>query len=144
MAVGGDYLAYVMDLLSVHGEVNSKRFFGGVGLVACGRQFAMVMKDTLYFCVSARTRPHFEEHDIEPFSYFTKRGRVQVRRYYEVPVASAGRLRATEALDGQGDRRCIALMVRPAAQQMGGAYQAMVGTRRPGPTASDRMQTNER
>lgn len=87
MTVGGSYLTYVTDLLSEHGEVHSKRFFGGVGLVARGRQFAMVMKDTLYFCASARTRPRFEEHGMEPFSYLTKRGRVQVRRYYEVPVA---------------------------------------------------------
>lgn len=87
MAVGDDYLAYVVDQLSAHREIRSKRFFGGIGLVAQGLQFAMIMKDTLYFCVGAEARPRYEAQGMEPFSYATRKGRVQVKRYYEVPVA---------------------------------------------------------
>lgn len=86
MSSESPYLDYVLELLAPHGPVRSKRFFGGTGLVANGHQFGMVMKDSLYFCVSAGNRRHFEAHGMGPFSYATRKGRVEVKRYYEVPA----------------------------------------------------------
>lgn len=45
----------------------------------------MIMGNTLYFCVNDRTRPRYEQAGMSPFAYNTRKGRVQVRRYYAVP-----------------------------------------------------------
>jgi DNA transformation protein len=43
------------------------------------------MNGRLYFVVDDRTRPGYEQAGSKPFSYATKRARVDVRRYFEVP-----------------------------------------------------------
>ena len=45
----------------------------------------MIMENTLYFCVNDNSRKKYEVLDSEPFSYVTKKGRVNVRKYYSVP-----------------------------------------------------------
>ena len=43
------------------------------------------MGNTLYFCVNDKTRPKYEALGMEPFSYNTKKGKVNVKKYYSVP-----------------------------------------------------------
>jgi DNA transformation protein len=83
--VHDEFGEYVLDLLSPLGDIELRRFFGGKALVADATQFAMIMGSTLYFVVDDTTRPDYEEAGSEPFSYATMKGRVKVRRYYEVP-----------------------------------------------------------
>lgn len=81
-----EYRDYVLDLLAPLGEIESARFFGGVGFKRSGIQFAMLMRDTLYFVVDDSTRPKYVAAGSKPFSYEKKGGVQQVKRYYEVPA----------------------------------------------------------
>lgn len=85
MSASAEYTEYVLELLEPLGRVRTARFFGGVGLSVGTAQFAMIMGNTLYFVVDDGTRPKYEKAGMAPFSYLTKKGRVQVRRYYELP-----------------------------------------------------------
>jgi len=85
MAASAEYTAYVLELLSPVGPVAVSRFFGGVGLSRASVQFAMIMDNSLYFVVDDATRARYEAAGMQPFAYETKKGRVQVRRYFELP-----------------------------------------------------------
>jgi DNA transformation protein len=80
-----EYTDYILELLEPLGSVRSSRFFGGVGLAYDAVQFAMIMENTLYFVVDDDTRQPYEVAGMQPFSYLTKKGRIQVRRYVELP-----------------------------------------------------------
>lgn len=85
MSAGGQFLDYVVEQLAPM-RVKSGRFFGGTGLSTDGVQFAMLMAGALYFVVDETTRPRYEHMGSRCFSYSTKKGRVDVRKYYEVPA----------------------------------------------------------
>ena len=80
-----EYTEYVLELLKPIGPVQTGRFFGGVGISSGTIQFAMIMGNSLYFVVDESTRKKYELVGMEPFSYATKKGRVQVRKYFELP-----------------------------------------------------------
>ena len=50
-----------------------------------GKQFAMIMGNTLYLRVNDATRPEFIAKGSKPFSYPTKARRVEVRTYFAAP-----------------------------------------------------------
>ena len=85
---------YVVDLLAPMGDVELRRFFGGWGLVYDSLQFGVVLGGTLYFCVDDGSRQKYIDAGSEPFEYDTKKRRVTVKRFYEVPA---------ELLEGSGD-----------------------------------------
>lgn len=80
-----EYTEYVLELLEPVGPVKASRFFGGIGLSRASVQFGFIMDATTYFVVDDSTRPRYEAAGMKSFSYDTKKGRVQVRRYFEVP-----------------------------------------------------------
>ncbi len=43
------------------------------------------MGNTLYFCVNEQTRPKYEAKGMEPFSYSTNKGIVNVKKYFSAP-----------------------------------------------------------
>lgn len=45
----------------------------------------MMIGNNLYFVVDDTTRNKYLQAGMQAFSYLTKKGRVQVRRYYELP-----------------------------------------------------------
>jgi len=45
----------------------------------------MIMGNSLYFVVNDNTRQKYEKAGMTAFSYATKKGRVQVRKYFELP-----------------------------------------------------------
>ena len=85
MSASDEYTDYVLELLAPVGPVRVSRFFGGVGLSVGSVQFAMIMDNSLYFVVDDTTRARYEAAAMQSFSYATKKGRVQVRRYFELP-----------------------------------------------------------
>jgi DNA transformation protein and related proteins len=85
MAPSAQYKEYVLEQLQPIGPVRASRFFGGVGLYREGAQFAMMIGNCLYFVVDDSTRPHYEQAGMQAFSYLTKNGRIQVRRYFQLP-----------------------------------------------------------
>lgn len=86
MTASAEYAQHVLDLLAPLGGVCAQRFFGGVGLASGAVQFAMIMGNRLYFVVDERSRAKYEAAGMEPFSYATRKRRVRVRRYFEVPA----------------------------------------------------------
>jgi DNA transformation protein and related proteins len=80
-----EYREYVLEQLESIGPLQIGRFFGGVGISKGYGQFAMIMGNNLYFVVDDGTRQKYAQAGMQPFSYMTKKGRVQVRRYFELP-----------------------------------------------------------
>jgi len=80
------YVEYLLEQLASLRGVSSKSFFGGVGLVVGDTQFAMVMGSVLYFVVDDSTRSSYERMGGDCFSYTTKKGRIDVRKYFSVPA----------------------------------------------------------
>jgi DNA transformation protein and related proteins len=85
MAPSAQYKEYVLEQLQSIGPVRASRFFGGVGLYREGVQFAMVIGNCVYFVVDDATRQRYEQVGMQAFSYLTKNGRIQVRRYFQLP-----------------------------------------------------------
>ena len=85
MTTSTQFADYVLELLESVGSVRTSRFFGGVGISRGDVQFAMIMGSSLYLVVDDSTRPKYENAGMAPFSYTTKKGRIQVRRYFELP-----------------------------------------------------------
>lgn len=81
-----EFAAYVMEQLAPVGEVTGRRFFGGVGLKSASALFAMIMDGTLYFAVDDASRPQYERRGSRCFSFDSKKGRVDVKRFFEVPA----------------------------------------------------------
>ena len=85
MTASVEYTEYVLEHLAPVRPINTSRFFGGVGISSGAIQFAMIMGNSLYFVVDESTRKKYEQMGMQPFSYMTKKGRVQVRKYFELP-----------------------------------------------------------
>jgi DNA transformation protein and related proteins len=64
-------------------DVRARSMFGGVGVYAGERFFALMDDDTLYFKVDDATRGRFEARGMGPFRPAGQGG--EVMQYYEVP-----------------------------------------------------------
>jgi len=58
--------------------------FGGVGIYASDRFFALIADDTLYLKVDESNRPDFEARGMGPFRPYGEHR--EVMQYYEVPA----------------------------------------------------------
>lgn len=85
MSANSEFINFVRELLVPLGEIKDGSFFGGFAFKQNDKQFAMIMGNTLYFCVDKNTRPKYETLGMTPFSYSTKKGRVNVKKYYSAP-----------------------------------------------------------
>jgi len=85
MSASAEFVSHVRELLAPLGPLSDGKFFGGHAMKYQGRQFAMVMGNTLYFVVDDQTRPAYEQRGSTPFSYSTKQRVVKVRKYFSAP-----------------------------------------------------------
>jgi len=85
MSASPEFIEYVRELFSPLCNLEEGKFFGGFAFKSGSKQFAIIMGNTLYFCVNDKTRPKYEALGMEPFSYSTKKGRVNVKKYYSAP-----------------------------------------------------------
>ena len=85
MAASPQFKAFLAELLEPLGPVTCKRLFGGEGLSLGGVTFAFIMGETVCLRVDDASRVAFEEAGMEPFSYSTKKRRVQVRSFFAAP-----------------------------------------------------------
>jgi DNA transformation protein len=83
--ISSDYVEYVKEQLSGLRQLSAKRLFGGLSISADGALFGMIMDNALYFAVDDTTRAQYEAMGSRCFSYQTRKGRVDVKRFYEVP-----------------------------------------------------------
>ena len=87
MSASKEFVNHVRELLGPLGELSDGSFFGGHALKHGGRQFAMIMGNTLYLRVDDQTRPAYVAKGSKPFSYLTRVRRVEVRTYFAAPEA---------------------------------------------------------
>jgi len=85
MSASPEFIEYVKEQLSPLGLLTEGKFFGGFAFKSGTKQFAMIMGNTLYFCVNDKTRPKYEALEMVPFSYSTKKRKVNVKKYYSAP-----------------------------------------------------------
>ncbi len=83
--VSSSFRTFVIDQLSrVIPRVRARSMFGGVGIYASDRFFALIADDTLYLKVDESNRPDFEARSMGPFRPYAEHG--EVIQYYEVPA----------------------------------------------------------
>ncbi len=85
MAVGRDYLDYVLEQLAGLSRVRSRRMFGGVGLYSDDLFFAIITDDTVYLRVDEVSRAHFVARGMGAFRPYADRPEVSMT-YFEVPA----------------------------------------------------------
>jgi DNA transformation protein len=77
----------LLDALAPLGSVAARRFFGGTGFTYDGTFFAMLIRGTFYMRVDDGNRPRFEAAGSRPFSYATRKRRVEVGAFFNAPEA---------------------------------------------------------
>ena len=88
MAVTDSFVTFVLEQLDPLGPIVSKRMFGGVGLYAGDRFFALIAGDVLYLKADESTRDAREKAGARPFQPFPDRPKGKGRmQYYSVPAA---------------------------------------------------------
>jgi len=85
MSASPEFIEYVKELFIPLGPLKEGKFFGGYAFKSGSKQFAMIMGNTLYFCVNDQTREKYIKSEMEPFSYSTRKGIVNVKKYYSAP-----------------------------------------------------------
>jgi len=75
---------FVFDQLRELRGLECRAMFGGFGLYAGGKFFAIRFQGRLYFRTDATTRPSYVERRMKPFR---PNARQQLTSYYEVPAA---------------------------------------------------------
>ncbi len=98
-----EFLEYLLEMLQPLGEIRAKSMFGGWGLYANDRFFAIIADETLYFKVDNTNCPEFEARGLKPFRYEANE-KVATMRYYPPPV---------EALD---DRELLCTWARKGVE----------------------------
>jgi len=76
---------YIIDQLKEYDNITHRRFFGGWALLIHGEQFAIVMKQTLYFRVNEKLGQELIAGGGMPFSYKARNKQVSVRKYISAP-----------------------------------------------------------
>jgi DNA transformation protein len=112
MAVGSDYLQYVLEQLSVLEHVSSRRMFGGIGLYCDGVFFALIDNDTLFFKVDDSNRGDYTARNMTAFRPFADKPDLSMS-YFEVPA---------DALEDRDElavwaRKSVAVAVAAAARK---------------------------
>ena len=81
-----EFAVFVAEQLRPLGPLAIDRFFGGLSIKANAALFAMIMDGTLYFAVDDDLRAEYEKLGSSCFSFDSKKGRIDVRRFYAVPA----------------------------------------------------------
>jgi DNA transformation protein len=63
------YAQYVFDMLKPHGSIRAQAMFGGYALYHEGILFALIIEGQVYFKIDDITKPDFERHGAEQFTY---------------------------------------------------------------------------
>jgi DNA transformation protein and related proteins len=83
VAVDESFRVFVEEQLGRVMPVRTRRMFGGLGIYARSRFFALVADDVLYFKVGPQNLADFEARGCEPFRPF---GDERAMNYREVPA----------------------------------------------------------
>ena len=86
MPASDEFVGYVVEQLSVWGEVSVRRMFGGVGLYHEGTMFAVIADDVAYLKVDDSNRDDFVRAGSAPFEPYPDKIKTTIRTYYEIPA----------------------------------------------------------
>jgi DNA transformation protein len=75
----------IAELFAALGPVKCRRMFGGTGIYADGKMFALSYDGSIYLKANDRTAAAFEREGSVPFTYKTKAGRRAVMSYWRLP-----------------------------------------------------------
>ena len=75
----------IRELFCVFGAVEVRRMFGGAGIYAEGRMFALMSDGVIYLKADEHNALAFEREQLEPFTYATRTGRRGVMSYRRMP-----------------------------------------------------------
>ena len=76
---------FIHDLLASVGPLRLRRMFGGTGIYAGGRMFALEAGGVLHLKADASTVPEFQREGCEPFTYQRADGRRTSLSYWTLP-----------------------------------------------------------
>jgi DNA transformation protein and related proteins len=76
---------HIAELFAPFGPVKVRSMFGGAGIYADGKMFALVSDGVIYLKTDDRSRAAFEREGSSPFTYTTKDGRRAVMSYWRLP-----------------------------------------------------------
>jgi|ERR1700722_7996556 DNA transformation protein and related proteins len=85
MAVGRDYLDYVLEQLAGLSRVRPRRMFGGVGLYSDEIFFAIITDDSVYLRVDEVSRADFVARGMNAFRPYADRPDISMT-YFAVPA----------------------------------------------------------
>ncbi len=80
-----EFVEKILNDLTPIKAITSGNFFGGQGISVNSIQFAMIMGDSLFFVVDDSSREKYITLGTSCFWYTKKTGRVNVRKYHQVP-----------------------------------------------------------
>ena len=83
MAVNEEYLKFILDQLSLFGNVETKKMFGGIGFFKEGIMFAMIGQNAFRLRVDESSIPDFEAKGMKPMFSDAKKKSMP---YWEVPL----------------------------------------------------------
>jgi DNA transformation protein len=75
----------IRELFCVFGPVEVRRMFGGAGIYAEGRMFALVSDGVIYLKADEHNAAAFDREQLEPFTYATRARRRGVMSYRRMP-----------------------------------------------------------
>ena len=83
MAYSKEYLDYILGQLSLFGDVQTKKMFGGVGIFHDGLMFGMIGGDIFRLKVDESNIADYEARGMQPYSSGNKKKSMP---YWEVPA----------------------------------------------------------
>ncbi|NNE15994.1 MAG: TfoX/Sxy family protein [Saprospiraceae bacterium] len=84
MAINQSYLDYITDQLSVFGNFETKKMFGGIGFFREGKMFAMIGGDTFRLKVDDDNKQDYIDNGMKPY---VSKGKKKGMPYWEVPTS---------------------------------------------------------
>lgn len=85
MATTAGFLSFVVELFSPWATVETKRMFGGAGILRDGRMFGLIADDQIYLKVNDASRLAFEAAGSTPFVFVSKGGQGIAMSYWTLP-----------------------------------------------------------
>jgi DNA transformation protein and related proteins len=86
MSISDEFVDYVIDQLSVWGEVSARKMFGGAGLYREGAMFGLIADDVAYLKVDDSNREDFVRAGTSPFNPYPDKVKTTIMSYYEIPA----------------------------------------------------------
>lgn len=80
-----EYIDYIMDLLSLYGNITHKRMFGGTGIYVDKTIFAIIKDNELYFKVNHELAQEYKKAGAYPLTY-KRDNKLVTLSYWQVPA----------------------------------------------------------